>query len=151
MIEPACTGWPAKTFTPSRLAAESRPFLDEPRPFLCAIGGLLRFLRRGGARAAGLADALDRDTRQLGAVSAHALLAPLRLVGEDAQLLAAHVLHHLGADEVGELRAVRDRIAVAGRHEHLGAEPLALAVGLAVHEQGLPLLDPVLLAAHLDH
>ena len=37
MMEPAGTTWPAKTLTPSRLALESRPFLEEPRPFLCAI------------------------------------------------------------------------------------------------------------------
>src|ERR1700710_573808 len=37
MMEPAGTTWPAKTLTPRRLALESRPFLEEPRPFLCAI------------------------------------------------------------------------------------------------------------------
>src|SRR4051794_14905690 len=37
MMDPAGTTWPAKTLTPSRLALESRPFLEEPRPFLCAI------------------------------------------------------------------------------------------------------------------
>src|SRR3954465_8843556 len=37
MMDPAGTTWPAKTFTPSRLELESRPFLEEPRPFLCAI------------------------------------------------------------------------------------------------------------------
>ena len=34
MIIPGLTCWPAKIFTPSRFAFESRPFLDEPRPFL---------------------------------------------------------------------------------------------------------------------
>src|SRR6476469_9052317 len=48
MIEPAVTVWPANTFTPSRWAAESRPFFEEPRPFLCAIAGVLLGLR--GAR-----------------------------------------------------------------------------------------------------
>src|SRR5215467_4161417 len=48
MIEPAVTASPANTFTPSRWAAESRPFFDEPRPFLCAIAGVLLGLR--GAR-----------------------------------------------------------------------------------------------------
>jgi hypothetical protein len=31
------TVWPPKRFTPSRCALESRPFLEEPKPFLCAI------------------------------------------------------------------------------------------------------------------
>ena len=33
----ALTSCPAKIFTPSRWLAESRPFLEEPSPFLCAI------------------------------------------------------------------------------------------------------------------
>src|SRR5260370_36465063 len=37
MILPPGTNWPPKTFTPSRCAFESRPFLELPRPFLCAI------------------------------------------------------------------------------------------------------------------
>src|SRR6478672_7240330 len=48
MIAPAVTVWPANTFTPSRWACESRPFFEEPRPFLCAIAGVLLGLR--GAR-----------------------------------------------------------------------------------------------------
>src|SRR5689334_5628607 len=46
MIDPAVTVWPANTLTPSRWAAESRPFFEEPRPFLCAIAGVLLGLRR---------------------------------------------------------------------------------------------------------
>src|SRR5580658_10177317 len=37
MIEPPGTNWPPKTFTPNRCALESRPFLELPKPFLCAI------------------------------------------------------------------------------------------------------------------
>src|SRR4249920_1129405 len=48
MIEPAVTVSPANTLTPSRWACESRPFFEEPRPFLCAIAGFLLGLR--GAR-----------------------------------------------------------------------------------------------------
>src|SRR5438093_7869216 len=40
IIEPPGTNWPPKTFTPSRCAFESRPFLELPRPFLCAISHL---------------------------------------------------------------------------------------------------------------
>src|SRR6478752_7300065 len=39
MIAPAVTVSPANTFTPSRFAFESRPFLEEPSPFLCATAG----------------------------------------------------------------------------------------------------------------
>src|ERR1051325_7106945 len=40
MIEPPGTSCPPKTFTPSRCALESRPFLELPNPFLCAISHL---------------------------------------------------------------------------------------------------------------
>src|SRR5579863_7935926 len=52
MISPPLTRWPAKVFTPSRCAAESRPLRLEPSPFLCAIAVLLRCrpARRAGAR-----------------------------------------------------------------------------------------------------
>src|SRR4051795_7293655 len=37
MMLPPGTSCPPKTFTPSRCALESRPFLELPKPFLCAI------------------------------------------------------------------------------------------------------------------
>src|SRR5580765_1638870 len=37
MIVPPGTNWPPKAFTPNRCALESRPFLELPKPFLCAI------------------------------------------------------------------------------------------------------------------
>src|SRR4029077_14232775 len=39
MMPPARTDWPSLILMPSRLESESRPFEDEPPPFLCAIGG----------------------------------------------------------------------------------------------------------------
>src|SRR5919108_2079020 len=39
MISPPLTTSPAKTFTPSRFAFESRPLRLEPSPFLCATSG----------------------------------------------------------------------------------------------------------------
>ena len=36
-IIPELTSWPANIFTPSICGFESRPFRDDPRPFLCAI------------------------------------------------------------------------------------------------------------------
>src|ERR1700683_1137187 len=44
IIEPPGTSWPPNTFTPSRCALESRPFLELPKPFLCAIRHLRRNL-----------------------------------------------------------------------------------------------------------
>src|SRR3954454_23912326 len=36
-MEPPVTTSPPKRFTPRRCALESRPFLELPKPFLCAI------------------------------------------------------------------------------------------------------------------
>src|SRR3954447_22120578 len=59
MISPPVTAWPANTLTPRRLALESRPFRDEPRPFLCAIVGLLGVAGCGGLRPARTRRQLD--------------------------------------------------------------------------------------------
>src|SRR5260370_27801930 len=40
MISPALTTWPPNRFTPRRWAWESRPFLLDEAPFLCAISAL---------------------------------------------------------------------------------------------------------------
>src|ERR1051326_5737055 len=40
MIDPPGTSCPPTTLTPSRCAFESRPFLELPNPFLCAISHL---------------------------------------------------------------------------------------------------------------
>src|SRR3954465_13946481 len=42
MISPALTAWPPYRLTPSRWELESRPFLVDAAPFLCAISVLLR-------------------------------------------------------------------------------------------------------------
>src|SRR5438067_11550188 len=50
MIDPAETVSPANTFTPNRWAWESRPFFEDPSPFLCAIARVL-LLGAGASRA----------------------------------------------------------------------------------------------------
>src|SRR5579872_4140517 len=41
-MEPPVTVWPPNAFTPNRCAFESRPFLELPKPFLCAMSNSLR-------------------------------------------------------------------------------------------------------------
>src|SRR6185503_19512185 len=113
MIEPAVTSWPANTFTPSRCAFESRPFFEEPRPFLCAICRHLLLLRLGGRllarpRLLRCADALDGDPRELGAMAGRALVAALGLELEDLDLGAAQVLDHRCGDRARNLLRVGD-------------------------------------------
>src|SRR5437763_3565766 len=89
MISPPVTVWPANTFTPSRLALESRPLRDDPRPFLCAIGGLLSFsggLRRLARAAGGQLDPGHLEPCQLLAMARPALVTALRLELDDAEL-----------------------------------------------------------------
>src|SRR5882762_8541432 len=50
-IVPAWTNSPPNRFTPSRCPCESRPFTEEPPPFLCAIG-LFLFRRAPSRRSA---------------------------------------------------------------------------------------------------
>lgn len=54
MMPPAFTGCPPYTLTPRRLLSESRPFLVEPAPFLCAAS-MKHTLRRAGAHGASAA------------------------------------------------------------------------------------------------
>src|SRR3712207_524982 len=104
MISPPVTTWPANTFTPRRLALESRPLRLEPRPFLCAMRSLPLPL-----------DARDADARELLAVARPALVAALRLELEHAQLGTALVPEDLGADRrAGQAVAVEHGVAVTG-------------------------------------
>src|SRR3712207_694792 len=111
MISPPVTCWPANTFTPRRLAFESRPLRLEPRPFLCAIASLLP-------------DLGDAEPRELLPVPRAAAVAALGLELEHPQLLAALVADDLRLDR-RELRRVEDRVAVAGQQQrrqlHRGA------------------------------
>src|SRR4051812_37891296 len=108
MISPPVTVCPANTFTPRRLALESRPLRLEPRPFLCAISS------------APLADRRDPDARELLAVAGAPLVAALGLELEHAELRAALVRDDLGADDRGgQAVALEHRVAVAGQQQRL--------------------------------
>src|SRR5215203_4021046 len=147
MISPPRTVWPANTFTPRRLAFESRPLRLEPSPFLCAISALL--VRRRPRAPAGDLDARHLDAGQLLAVARAALVAALGLELEHAQLRAALVTDHLGLDlDLAEV--VAEQRLVAGVQERLELELGALVAAQALHEQGRALLDAVLLTAGLD-
>src|SRR6476469_9031080 len=161
MIAPAVTVSPANTFTPSRFAFESRPFLEEPSPFLCAT--VLLLLRRGRRllrrrrlgllarrpRLLGRTDRGDRDPRQLRAVPACLLESALRLEREHLQLLSAQMLDNLGGDGAFQLRAIGDDGVTTG-HQHFRRERLAGVKRLAIDQELLPLLDAVLLSTNLD-
>src|SRR3954451_4539170 len=132
MISPPVTVWPAKTFTPRRFAFESRPLRLEPRPFLCALA-LGPPPDRG-----------DAQPRQILAVSRAALVAALGLELDHAQLRPALVPHDLRGDG-----AAVDGVVVDGE-QRLEVDRAAGVAGQALDEQGLSLLDAVLLTAGLD-
>src|SRR3954454_17849279 len=138
MISPPVTVWPANTFTPRRLALESRPLREEPRPFLCAMSP-------------SPADLGEHDPRQLLAVAGATLVAALGLELEHAQLRPAQVLHDLGRDVRPAQRvALEHGVAVAREQQRLELDGGADVFGQPLDEQGLALLDAVLLTAGLD-
>src|SRR3954449_8943087 len=117
MISPPVTASPAKTFTPRRLAFESRPLRLEPRPFLCAIASLLPDLR-------------DSEAGELLPVARAAAVAALGLELEDPQLLAALVADDLGLHgRLGQLGRVEHRVPVAGQQKRREVDRRARLVG----------------------
>src|SRR3954447_3567698 len=136
-ISPPVTTWPAKIFTPRNWGFESRPFLEEPRPFLCAIWRL------------SLRDLGHPDARELLAVTGAATVAALRLELVDPELGAAQVLDDLGGHG-GLAELVTEEGLVPGQKQGLEVE---LGAGIArqpLDEEGLALFDAVLLATGLD-
>src|SRR5438477_3075006 len=121
MIAPASTSVPSNTFTPSRLAAESRPLRVEPPPLVFDMSGFFLRARGGGrarrcgrARGAAAGDAGDLDRRVLLAMAPAPAAVGLVLVCEAPDLRAFFLAHHPGrhggAGQVGWLG--RDRLAV---------------------------------------
>src|SRR3954451_19668079 len=114
MISPALTSWPPYRFTPRRWELESRPFLVEAAPFLCAMSSVLhgRSRRAGSDRDVG-----DLDLGVLLAVTLALLVAGLVLVLLDDYLGplggAQHLDGHAGLVEAGR----GDRLAVDRHHD----------------------------------
>src|SRR3954468_24476093 len=138
MLSPPVTVWPANTFTPRRLAFESRPLREEPRPFLCAMS-------------APPADLGDLDPRQLLAMAGATLVAALGLELEHAQLRTAQVLDDLRGDvRLAERVALEHGVAVAREQQRRKRDGGADVVGQPLDEEGLALFDAVLLTASFD-
>src|SRR4051812_37347683 len=112
MISPALTTWPPYRLTPSRWELESRPFLVDAAPFLCAICSVLR--SRQNRRGRSGVDRGDLDLGVLLAVPLALLVAGLVLVLLDDDLGALGGAEDLGGDGgLAELRGVGgDRLAV---------------------------------------
>src|SRR6478735_4680237 len=113
MISPALTTWPPKRLTPSRWELESRPFLVEAAPFLCAIW--ISPWCTVSSRSEG--DVGDLDLGVLLAVTLALLVAGLVLVLLDDDLGALGGAEDLDGD-AGLVEAGRgDRLAVDD-HDH---------------------------------
>src|SRR5260221_564006 len=108
-ISPALTTWPPNRLTPSRWALESRPFLLDEAPFLCAISDLLLLAGAGLARS----DAGDLHLRVLLPVALAAPVTGLVLVVDHVDLRAGGWSDDLSGDFVGaQLGAVADHLPV---------------------------------------
>src|SRR6266540_117372 len=153
MISPPVTDCPANTLTPRRLAWESRPLRLEPSPFLCAILGVLLGLLRRRLRAASLGLQLDPghlDAGELLPVPRAPLRALLGLELQHPELGAALVADHLRLDLDSPQVIHLDLVTIAPVEQRLEGDLGALVRGQPLDEEGLPLLDAVLLAAGLD-
>src|SRR6266481_3959550 len=143
IIDPPGTSCPPNTFTPSRCAFESRPFLELPKPFLCAIRHLSHdladlHLSEGLAVPDGflvLLLALELEHQNLGAPT----------VGDNRRLDQA-TRHELAA-LIGECGLhgqfdFRADVAVDFFHaEHVsGSNPVLLSAGLNNRVHAMPLI-----------
>src|SRR5690349_506834 len=77
MMVPPVTNWPPNALIPKRCALESRPFLELPKPFLCAMTNDLRY------------DLIHLHARVILAMPDGALVLLLALELEDDGLIAA--------------------------------------------------------------
>src|SRR3954453_8261757 len=138
MISPALTSWPPKRFTPSRWEFESRPFLVDAAPFLCAMGSVLRgsSWRRPAGSAGG--DVGDLDLGVLLAVPRALPVAGLVLVLEDRDLRALG-----GPDHLGGHRGRRERTGLRGDAVPVDQEDHRERHGLAHTGRHLVDLDDV--------
>src|SRR5690349_19130237 len=127
MISPALTTWPPYRLTPRRWALESRPFLVDAAPFLCAIASSPSALC-GLGRPSGL-DVGDLDLGVLLAVALALLVTRLVLELLDHDLRALGGAEHLGGHaRLVELLGVR-RDVVAVDHEDHGQRDLLTHAG----------------------
>jgi hypothetical protein len=145
MMPPPRIAWPPKTLTPSRCAFESRPFLDEPKPFLCAIR--LPLSRRPSAESSLCAllkyfacffglealavdqDLVDLDFDEVLAVALHLLVLLLALELEDQDLVAAAFAEHGAGDlGAGQLGLELARFAADARTSENSMAPFSCAV-----------------------
>src|SRR5216683_8323217 len=155
MMPPPRMVWPPNTLTPSRCAFESRPFLEEPKPFLCAIA--LPLSRRPQARRSQIEilslealavgqDLVDFDLNEVLPVALHLLVLLLALELEDQDLLAAAFANdggeYLCAGQVGLKLAL-----FAADGEDVGELDCAVLVGSGLNLQLLAWRDQVLFAA----
>src|SRR3954447_559871 len=99
-----------------------------------------------------LADRRDADARQFLAVAGAALVAPLWLELEHAELRAALVRDDLSSDaQVRQTVALEDGVVpVSGEQQRLQRDGGADIVGQTLDQKGLTLDDAVLLTAGLD-
>src|SRR2546423_6145827 len=139
-IWPALTRSPPNTFTPRRFACESRPFLELPPAFLCAMS-----LTLNDVVDADLGIRLPMPLRLL------VMLAPAQL--EDLHLVAAAVAEHGRSYERAgdERRADLDALARAHEEHLVERDGGADVRGQCFDAKRRAGLDAILLAAGFDH
>src|SRR5271156_1237030 len=155
---PPVTACPPKRLRPSRWPCESRPFVDDPPPFLCAMRSSKKLARRGAryeicpGRIALRKLNVHFHGRQTLPVASLNLVLPARLVLERFELGAAQMLHDL-AGHFGFRRGGAQNLFVVGAD---GDDVVKrhLAADLALETLDLDRLarrDPILLSPRANN
>ena len=144
MMLPALACCPPKSLIPKRLLSDSRPFLELPTPFLCAISLCLVVVKW-------LSDDLfDAHFGKLLAVSVQLAVALSSLLVEDEHLIALNQRRKHFADHLGTFHRGRAHLhtAIGIDQQHLVElhRCAALDVTEVMDKQLLPLLGLKLLA-----
>src|SRR5712691_813529 len=136
-IVPACTSCPPKRFTPSRCPCESRPFTEDPPPFLCAISVPWNSLEF---------DVADLHGRVVLPVAAGNLVLLGLAVLENGQLRPASLTDDFAGDRGLRGACAGDELLFAGMHRenvvegHLRAD----LAGQPLYPHRVARRDPVL-------
>src|SRR6185503_13822634 len=139
MIDPPGTNCPPNAFTPNRCELESRPFLELPKPFLCAMTQSLR-------------DLVNLHARIILPVPLRPPVLLLALELEDDSLSVPVMFGNRAPDHSPSRRRARSHVALVDHRQHpvkLHLRPDLTGQGFQLHR--LTRSNPVLLPTVFNH
>src|ERR1700723_3772035 len=139
---PPVTSWPPNLLIPSRCPCESRPLVDDPPPFLCAMKFPLRNL-----------DVADLNGSVILPVPAQNIVLPARFILQRLQFRTAALFHNLADDLNFRDIFSRDKLLLVRVHrDHIFKRDLAAQFSFErFHAYRLARLHAVLLSPTANH